>query len=303
MPKIELPMLKKNTPRKKMKSQFLEIYEYIQKNWFWMLIVSGFFYLGMTKNISVHISMQNDVQTASNSLAQPVSLQNKSARTEFSVANPFYSVKNFFTEKSKEKGITKSDTNLKIINPIDKATPKSNRANDFSNISSILATDLSRRYGLTTSEVDNKKQTCLNYIRRFSNVAVAEMNKFGIPASITLAQALLESDAGGSQLAQKNDNHFGIKCFERNCKKGHCANFSDDTHKDFFRKYNNAWESFRAHSHLLKSKRYQHLHLLGTKNYKKWAHGLQKAGYATDQKYADKLINIIEKMELYRYDI
>ena len=140
------------------------------------------------------------------------------------------------------------------------------------------------------------------YVQRFLNVAKAEMKKFGIPASITLAQGLIESDAGQSRLADKNNNHFGIKCFSRNCAKGHCSNFTDDSHKDFFRRYDTAWESYRAHSLMLNGRRYKHLKKLGTQDYKGWAYGLKKAGYATDKRYAEKLIHTIEELQLHRYD-
>ncbi|HFC00195.1 MAG TPA: mannosyl-glycoprotein endo-beta-N-acetylglucosamidase, partial [Phaeodactylibacter sp.] len=93
-----------------------------------------------------------------------------------------------------------------------------------------------------------------------------------------------------------------IKCFSRRCKKGHCSNFTDDSHKDFFRKYKSSWESYRAHSKLLVGKRYRHLKKLGRKNYIGWAKGLKKAGYATDRRYAEKLINIIDELKLYQFD-
>ena len=89
--------------------------------------------------------------------------------------------------------------------------------------------------------------------------------------------------------------------FLKNVKKGHCSNFTDDSHKDFFRIYNSSWESYRTHSHLLNGKRYQHLKKLD-KDYKGWAHGLKKAGYATDKKYAEKLIHLIESLKLYQFD-
>lgn len=139
------------------------------------------------------------------------------------------------------------------------------------------------------------------YLDRFGNVAIAEMNKFGIPASVKLAQGLIESNSGKSNLARKNNNHFGIKCFSQNCKKGHCSNHSDDHHKDFFRTYKTAWESWRDHSKILNGKRYASLTKY-EKNYKKWAEGLKKAGYATDENYDKKLIQTIEKYGLYKYD-
>lgn len=140
------------------------------------------------------------------------------------------------------------------------------------------------------------------YVKRFVKVAQAEMEKFGIPASITLAQGLLESQAGKSRLATENRNHFGIKCFSKRCHKGHCSNFTDDSHKDFFRIYKTAWESYRAHSNLLQSTRYKPLYRLSHTDYKGWAHGLKRAGYATDKRYAEKLIKLIEELGLYQYD-
>lgn len=152
-------------------------------------------------------------------------------------------------------------------------------------------------------EASPKRQQQLAYVRRFARVAQSEQEKFGIPASINLAQGLLESDAGNSPIARRNNNHFGIKCFSQNCQKGHCSNFTDDSHKDFFRAYDNAWESWRAHSLMLQqSSRYHPLFQLDHKDYRSWARGLAKAGYATDPDYAKKLVNLIEELELYAYD-
>jgi flagellum-specific peptidoglycan hydrolase FlgJ len=147
-----------------------------------------------------------------------------------------------------------------------------------------------------------KRQKQLAYVQRFADIAKTEQHKFGIPASITLAQGLLESDAGESPLSAQANNHFGIKCFSRTCGRGHCRNFTDDSHKDFFRVFPSAWESFRSHSMLLQGARYRGLKKLGSSNYSAWAHGLSKAGYATDKKYAQKLIHLIEDLELYQYD-
>ncbi len=144
-------------------------------------------------------------------------------------------------------------------------------------------------------------QACKRYIERFKEVAQTEQEKYGIPASIKMAQALIESRAGSSRLATSNNNHFGMKCFSRSCKKGHCSNFTDDSHKDFFRKYQSAWESWRAHSEMLNGKRYKHLQKYGT-NYKKWSIGLKEAGYATDKKYDSKLIAMIQKYNLDKLD-
>lgn len=137
--------------------------------------------------------------------------------------------------------------------------------------------------------------------RRCLSVAIAEMKAHQIPASITLAQGLLESDAGESVLATESNNHFGIKCRTK-CLGCTCRNYSDDIIYDMFRVFDDVQESYREHSLLLSSPRYQHLKKLDATDYKGWAHGLKKAGYATDPKYADKLILIIEGLALYQYD-
>lgn len=139
------------------------------------------------------------------------------------------------------------------------------------------------------------------FIRKYAATAVDEMHQFGIPASIKMAQALIESRAGESKLALNNLNFFGLKCFSRRCAKGHCTNAFDDHHKDFFRKFKSDWESWRAHSKLLQGKRYSGLKQHG-KDYKAWAKGLKTAGYATDKNYHNKLINTIEKYKLYKLD-
>jgi len=144
---------------------------------------------------------------------------------------------------------------------------------------------------------------CRDYVARFAPVAVAEMRKYGIPASVILAQGILESNAGDSKLALNTNNHFGIKCFSNRCKKGHCVNFTDETHKDFFVRYANVWSSYRDHSKFLKnSRRYAHLFKLGPGDYRGWAKGLAKAGYATDKNYAEKLLALIQNLQLYTYD-
>jgi flagellum-specific peptidoglycan hydrolase FlgJ len=139
------------------------------------------------------------------------------------------------------------------------------------------------------------------YIEKYASVAREEQAKYGVPASISLAQGLIESRAGTSKLAKSNNNHFGIKCFSRSCRKGHCSNFTDDTHKDFFRKFDNPWGSWREHSQMLSRGRYKSLHKHGT-NYRQWAYGLKAIGYATDRTYAEKLIGVIERYGLNKYD-
>lgn len=139
------------------------------------------------------------------------------------------------------------------------------------------------------------------YVQRFGDIARKEMEKYGIPASISLAQGLVESRAGTSRLARQANNHFGMKCFSRNCRRGHCMNATDDTHKDFFRIYQNPWESWRAHSVMLSTGRYASLKQYG-RDYRKWAYGLKRLGYATNRTYAEKIIGMIERYDLHRYD-
>ncbi|MEL6655190.1 MAG: glucosaminidase domain-containing protein [Bacteroidota bacterium] len=154
-----------------------------------------------------------------------------------------------------------------------------------------------------TPEQREKRRRQMAYVREYHDLAEQEMERHGIPVSITLAQGLLESNIGQSRLALENNNHFGIKCFSKSCKKGHCTNFNDDHHKDFFRKFISVEESYEAHSKVLEKDRYRSLFRLKSNDYKGWARGLRKAGYATDPRYADKLIRIIEDLELYQYDI
>jgi len=139
------------------------------------------------------------------------------------------------------------------------------------------------------------------YINRYKKVAMDEMEKFGIPASISLAQGIIESRAGSSLLAQKCKNHFGIKCWSKK-HKGCCMKFKDDNNNDSFRFFEKtAWESWRAHSKLLSSGRYKKLHRHG-RDYRAWAYGLKAVGYATDRTYAEKLIGVIERYDLHQYD-
>lgn len=145
------------------------------------------------------------------------------------------------------------------------------------------------------------KNPKLDYIDKYSDIAIKEMKRTGVPASITLAQGILESNAGQSVLATKGNNHFGIKC--HNDWKGKTMKMDDNAPKECFRVYPNAEASFRDHSDFLRSRdRYKSLFELKQTDYKGWARGLKKAGYATDPGYADKLITLIEDYELYRFD-
>lgn len=140
-----------------------------------------------------------------------------------------------------------------------------------------------------------------NYIDLYKETAKDNMRKHGIPASITLAQGILESGAGKGRLAQEGNNHFGIKC--HSAWDGDTINHDDDAAQECFRKYTHASESFKDHSLFLTSRaRYKDLFRLNKDDYQGWAKGLRQAGYATDPKYPEKLTGLIERYELYSYD-
>ena len=140
------------------------------------------------------------------------------------------------------------------------------------------------------------------YIDRYGEVAVSEMLRSGIPASITLAQGLLESDCGRSHLAVSANNHFGIKCHSD--WTGEKFFKDDDEKNECFRVYEKSEDSFRDHSDFLSGRdRYKSLFQLDRTDYKAWAKGLRKAGYATDPKYPEKLIRIIEEYGLSKFDL
>lgn len=139
------------------------------------------------------------------------------------------------------------------------------------------------------------------YFEKYKAVAIEQMAKYKIPASITLAQGVYESGAGSSQLARKANNHFGIKC--HNGWKGRSVSYDDDERGECFRAYGSVWESYEDHSKFLTgSKRYSSLFHLKITDYKGWARGLKKCGYATNPQYAKKLIEIIELYDLDQYD-
>lgn len=139
------------------------------------------------------------------------------------------------------------------------------------------------------------------YIDQYKEIAKDNMRTHGIPASITLAQGILESGSGNGRLAKEANNHFGIKCHTG--WTGDSIKHDDDALQECFRKYRHASESFRDHSLFLTSRaRYNDLFKLNKDDYQGWAKGLRKAGYATDPKYPDKLISLIQRYELYQYD-
>ncbi|MGZ3873911.1 MAG: glucosaminidase domain-containing protein [Mucilaginibacter sp.] len=142
--------------------------------------------------------------------------------------------------------------------------------------------------------------TSLQYIERYKDIAIKEMNLYGIPASITLAQGLFESGSGNGELARVANNHFGIKVTAS--WKGKVYYKDDDNKNDGFRVYDSPEDSYRDHSEFLKKKNYTKLFELDKNDYQGWAYGLKKAGYATNPKYPQLLIGVIQKYRLDQYD-
>jgi flagellum-specific peptidoglycan hydrolase FlgJ len=152
-----------------------------------------------------------------------------------------------------------------------------------------------------TSNVKTYAEEIQLYVENFKGIAQNNMREHGVPASITLAQGILESGAGKGKLAQSANNHFGIKCHKE--WTGESVKHDDDAAQECFRKYEDPSESYRDHSLFLTSRpRYANLFKLDKGDYTAWAKGLKAAGYATDVKYPDKLIGLIERFELYKYD-
>jgi LysM repeat protein len=173
----------------------------------------------------------------------------------------------------------------------------------------FLASCKSRQYNRNNRQIEkaaNKANpnftdfTTVSYIEAFKATAIEEMNTYGIPASITLAQGIIESGSGNSSLAKYANNHFGIKVTSEWKGKGYYKD--DDKRNDCFRVYKDARESYKDHSEFLKRKRYSALFELDKNDYVNWAKGLKQAGYATNPKYPDILISTIEKYQLHQYD-
>jgi flagellum-specific peptidoglycan hydrolase FlgJ len=260
----------------------LQIYQTMLRHWRWVrnywslhwlqiLLVAFFAYLFMVREVSIHLDLRSPTKTVLSATVPSTTAMNTSLAPE--------------------------------AVPAANKTPKwkDRKANRFANLGFILNPTYAERHNIDQATIDFHLNNCKNYVKRFAKVAQAEQVKFGIPASITLAQGLLESDAGDSRLAVESLNHFGIKCRSK-CKGCTCRNYTDDSQYDMFRVFGSAWESYREHSLLLTGDRYQHLLELDKTDYRAWAHGLKKAGYATDKRYAEKLIAIVEGLGLEKYD-
>ena len=201
------------------------------------------------------------------------------------------------TKTVTRKPVARNNSNSKTT-PVRQATSasgstSSNTTSSNNDESTVVLT------ATTTVKVTTK--LVLEYIDSYKDIAKDNMVKNGIPASITLGQAILESGAGTGPLSAQANNHFGIKCHKE--WNGPSIKYTDDEEDECFRKYSHPSESFRDHSYFLTSRpRYSELFKLDKDDYKKWAKGLKAAGYATDPKYPDKLISLIERYDLQRFD-
>ena len=197
-------------------------------------------------------------------------------------------------DTSKTDTLISIDAFFALLQKQEKNNLESNRIDA---LLSGLSTEVPQR------QLEDYHQKAFDYINRFAQVAVNEQEKFRIPASIKLAQGLIESGFGKSKMALSINNHFGIKCTaQQKRQRGRCYTFRDDTEYDTFLKFESAWECYRYHSKVLQSERYKFLYNLEITDYEGWAIGLQKAGYASDKNYAKKLIRVIELYELYEFD-
>jgi len=157
-------------------------------------------------------------------------------------------------------------------------------------------------FTLICTNASAQRTSVEEYIEQFRETAMNEMKRSGVPASITLAQGILESESGNSELVKKSNNHFGIKC--KSNWGGESVTHDDDAAGECFRAYTNASESYRDHSDFLRvNKRYSALFDLDPADYAGWAKGLKKAGYATNPRYPDLLIKYIEQYELQQYSL
>jgi flagellum-specific peptidoglycan hydrolase FlgJ len=266
--------------------------DFIQKHWLNMVLALMLTLLIIKKDIHLTVSSSFDNDKTEEKAVAVVQVS-KTKKTKQKVAYAAMAVVSHDVDDNGD-GIIEllPKRTLKAVLPT--KLKDENAANEFNNVSVF-----ERSGKVNPSVLDARQAKCWDYVTRFVSVARAEKSKFGIPVSITLAQGLLESDAGESSLTRKANNHFGVKTFDKSVS--HVV-MKDDTPRDKFKKYRSAWESYRDHSQLLMRDHYKHLQFLSKTDYVGWAKGLKKAGYATDPFYAEKLVKIIESLQLYRFD-
>lgn len=189
----------------------------------------------------------------------------------------------------------KTTTSAKKTNKNYESAKESNKST--SNVSVYSKSEILE----ATTQVKVTQAMVLDYIEKYKGIAKSNMKQYGIPSSIIIAQGILESGAGTGPLSVLANNHFGIKCHKE--WTGPSVRYDDDAAQECFRKYEDPSESYADHSLFLTSRsRYDALFVLDKDDYKKWAKGLKEAGYATDPKYPEKLITIIERYQLNKYD-
>lgn len=259
-----------------------QLFAWVNRNWFNAILLYLAGHLLFQRDLSLQINMEgsNEKKLALAPVATRTSLGN-TLSSQQAVFVPAINISQLVTRnlpKTSSKKATTTEPTFSVSNLTPALNAKKGRGEDLS----------------------EKGQAMQAYIDRYAPAAVRAMNNYGIPASITLAQGLLESNAGESKLALESNNHFGIKC-RRKCKGCTCRNYTDDDVYDMFRVFDSAWESYEEHSILLTSPRYEHLQKYG-KDYKSWAYGLKRAGYATDKTYGQKLIRLIRNLNLERFD-
>ncbi len=277
------------------------VQELTKNHWYKVIMLLIVAYVFTQKNISFSVNTQ-DAGSASSDIALPPqgSPLSASIGSPKSLANSAKLLK--AKVETEEASVVGGLLELGSAAKSAKDAKSAPVGNTMSNLAPVLNPDYIKKHHVSAEIVDEKMQICTDYVDKFAASAVREMHAYGIPASVTLAQGLLESNAGGSLLARKANNHFGIKCFSKTCKRGHCMNASDDTHKDFFRMYPNAGDCYHAHSEFLQADRYKWLKKFPKNDYKNWAKGLKKSGYATAPHYAEALITIVEALDLQRFD-
>ena len=312
---IQATRIKKLSIMKSFQFNFNEKYQkvffnkykaWIRKNWFSLTLLVFAIFILTQKDITMEFSMRANPNVAP--IEQPLPTSKEEGKVVPAAAPLSEVIQQDKSETSQQLGwgslpglirntVSKGNvsTNAKVTNEEAVAA--------YPNIRFLLFPEMAKSANLNESAINSINNKCKAYARRFAPVAMAEMGRYGVPASITVAQAILHSNAGDDPLAAKSNNHFGIRCFSKECPKGHCSHHGTQAHKSFYRNFNTAWESFRAHSLLLTNKKYEHLLKLDKKDYQGWAKGLQKAGYSKDPQYAAKLIRIIEAMQLVELDV
>lgn len=197
--------------------------------------------------------------------------------------------------------VTKKPISEKKSKPVVRSSKKKNQVKPVAKPVAKQSTKREDEIIESTSRTFVSNDIISNYVYQYKNIAMSNMKDYGIPASIILAQGILESGAGKGDLSQRANNHFGIKCHSD--WTGESVRHDDDSSQECFRKYDSASESFRDHALFLTSRgRYSSLFDLKKDDYQAWAKGLRKAGYATDPRYPEKLISYIERYNLGQYD-